>query len=102
MVSIVLHFKPSQLCPQAGSVQKREKYTMPIRWEVKCTSKFVKNTEHLDLSQQHRSPCERWCASMGAEMPTILTQEEDEETQRYKYSYNTEESPKFVAQCNEV
>jgi len=27
--------------------------------------------------------CESWCTSMGAEIPTVLTQEENEETQRY-------------------
>lgn len=50
----------------------------------KCAKKGEIHNAYKMGSKMHQSPCERWCASMGAQMPTILTQEEDEETQRYR------------------
>jgi len=37
----------------------------------------------ISASYLTKPACESWCTSMGAEIPTVLTQEENEETQRY-------------------
>jgi len=37
----------------------------------------------ISASALTKPACESWCTSMGAEIPSVLTQEENEETQRY-------------------
>jgi len=49
-----------------------------------CTQEGELHTAYkMAASKLNKSVCEGWCTSMGAEIPTVLTQEENEETQRY-------------------